>query len=127
MSQKARRDDESRKNSRRKLPAMYTLIRVKPRGNDRYCWTSHIYDISASGMRFELDQPLEPGTQIEIRAMLPGADHTTIRASGQVVRLHDDEDDLGPTRMGMCFEKFRHHTDRTRLSDYLGSAILRAA
>ena len=66
---------EQRSVQRLKLPPMYTLVRVRPAGTQRYCWTGHIYDISAAGMRFDLDQVLESGTIVEVRAMLPG--HTT--------------------------------------------------
>ncbi len=108
---------------------MYTLIRVKPSGDDRYRWTGHIYDISESGLRFELDQALEPGTEVEVRAMLPGSQHITINASGRVVRIHDDRDEHGPMRMGMTFDKFSRHVDHERLNGYLscGSTTLMAA
>lgn len=116
---------DGRQHARLKLPAMYTLVRVKVQGQERFAWTGYIYDISASGMRFELDAPLAPGTPIEVRAMLPGATHTTIQATGRVIRLHDEE--AGPVRMGMVFEKFVTHHDRRRLMDYLEGSGLRLA
>ncbi len=106
---------------------MYTLVRVRPHGQGRYCWTGHIYDVSAGGMRFELDQSLDPGTQIDVRAMLPGAHHITFNATGRIVRLHDDDDVSGPARMGMVFDEFRHGTDEDRLSQYLSDVGLKAA
>ena len=127
MSQLARRGAELRTEPRHKVPPMYTLLRVRPRGTGRYCWTGYIYDISVSGMRFDLDESLPVGTEVEVRAMLPGAYHTTIRASGHVVRLHDDEGDPGPTRMGLSFDQFHHHTDRSQLSEYLTNSLRRAA
>lgn len=113
---------EARVAPRLTLPAAYTLVRVKPEGGSRYRWTGHIYDISLSGMRFELDAPLPPGSQIEVRGMLPGMSHTTFRATGRVVRIHDDHDtDGGPTRMAMTFDKFQTSVDQRRLMDYLDS------
>jgi hypothetical protein len=106
---------------------MYTLVRVRPKGADRYCWTGYIYDISASGMRFELDTALPPGTEVEMRAMLPGNEQITFHATGSVVRIHDDRDEPGPARMGLVFEKFTRHVDRTRLIGYLEGSGLRAA
>jgi c-di-GMP-binding flagellar brake protein YcgR len=107
---------------------MYTLLRARPAGQDRYCWTGYIYDISATGMRFELDQALEPGTEIEVRGMLPAGRHTTFRAAGTVVRIHEDEETrLGPVRMGMRFTSFSREYERERLVDYLASAGLRRA
>jgi c-di-GMP-binding flagellar brake protein YcgR len=122
-----RRTAEARGSSRLKLPAMYTLVRAKARGGSRFTWTGHIYDLSTTGMRFELDQALDPGTEIEVRAMLPGSIHTTFRATGRVVRIHDDEW-IGPTRMAMIFDHFSHSVDRQRLADYLlGCGIRQAA
>jgi len=118
---------ESRDHTRLTLPAMYTLIRVRPTGKARYCWTGHIYDISESGMRFELDAPLAPDTYIDVRAMLPGNQHTTVSLSGHIVRLHDDADERGPVRMGMTFDRFAHAADRQRLIGYLHTSGLKAA
>ena len=106
---------------------MYTLVRVRPAGHDCYCWTGHIYDISETGMRFELDEQLPAGTKIEVCAMLPGCDHLTFSAVGCVVRLHDEEDERGPMRMGMVFESFQHQLDHQRLSHYLSDHGLQAA
>ena len=87
---------DQRQHPRIKVPAMYTLIRARVLGSNRYNWTGHIYDVSLGGVRFELDMPIEPGTQLEIRGMLPGAGHTTFRAIGRVVRVHSDASELGP-------------------------------
>ena len=108
---------EGRNTPRLRLPAMYTLVRVRPAGYPKFLWTGYIYDISTSGMRFELDVVLEPGTEIEVRAMLPGTNQVTFDACGKVVRIHDDEP--GPCRMGMTFDHFRHHADRRELHAYL--------
>ncbi|MEX0776496.1 MAG: PilZ domain-containing protein [Phycisphaeraceae bacterium] len=127
MSEPVARIAEARQAPRLKLPAMYTLVRVRPKGSDRYKWTGYIYDVSASGMRFELDYALEPGTEVEVRAMLPGAMQMTVHASGKVVRLHDDHDERGPMRMGMSFDQFGEHRDRRQLMDYLEHAGVKMA
>jgi len=64
---------------------------------------------------------------VEVRAMLPGAEHTTFHASGKVVRIHDESGDAGPVRMGMIFEKFVHHVDRRKLHNYLSNSGLQQA
>lgn len=110
---------ESRQSPRLKLPPMYTLVRVRAEGEERFRWTGYIYDISSSGMRFELDNALDTGTRVEVRAMLPGSPHTTFSAVGQIVRHHDDAEELGPRRMGVSFEQFAQPTDRRRLFAYL--------
>ncbi|MEQ9453232.1 MAG: PilZ domain-containing protein [Phycisphaeraceae bacterium] len=111
---------ETRREPRFSIPPMYTLLRARERGHKRYRWTGHIYDISLSGMRFELDSPLPNGQKVEIRGMLPGEHHTTFRATGHVVRQHGAEDnDPGPSRMALSFETFESQIDRRRLSEYL--------
>lgn len=118
----------SRDEPRLRLPAMYTLLRARPAGGDRYRWTGYIYDISITGMRFELDKALEPGAEIEVRGMLPAGRHTTFRAAGQVVRIHDDDESgIGPIRMAMTFDTFTHERERDRLLDYLHTSGLRSA
>ncbi len=110
---------EARRHPRLPVPAMYTLLRVRRVGDTTYRHTGYIYDISLSGMRFELDEPMEPGAAIEIRGMLPGDSHATIRATGHIVRVHEDEDAPGPVRMAMAFETFQNETDVRRLTSYL--------
>lgn len=118
---------EARGYPRLKVPAMYSLVRVRPAGGDRYLWTGHIYDVSLSGMRFELDHAVEPGTAVEVRGILPGQEHVTFRATGTVVRFHDEDAEPGPSRMGMNFDSFHNETDQTRLTDYLGDHGLKIA
>ena len=105
--------------SQLKVPPMYTLVRVRRAGDSRYRWAGHIYDISTTSMRFELDQALEPGTEIEVRGMLPGASHTTFQATGQVVRFQDEAQAPGPCRMAMVFSNFNSDNDELRLTTYL--------
>ena len=125
---------DQRQHPRVKVPAMYSLIRARVVGSNRYSWTGHIYDVSLGGVRFELDTPIEPGTQLEIRSMLPGSGHTTFRAVGRVARLHSDADEQGPAIMGLQFESFQSPMDRHRLEQYIDAraqaqqtAIRRAA
>ncbi|MEX0652839.1 MAG: PilZ domain-containing protein [Phycisphaeraceae bacterium] len=113
---------EHRAQPRLKVPAMYTLLRARLTGDERYRWTGYIYDISLDGMRFELDEAVEPGTELEFRAMLPGQSQVMFRAAGRIVRLHDHEPDertQGPVRMGMHFDRFVSLIDHRRLRDYL--------
>ena len=119
---------EARYEPRLKLPPMYTLLRARLVGDTRYRWTGYIYDISIHGMRFELDESLEPGTEIEVRAMLPAGRHATFRATGCVVRIHDEEETrFGPIRMAMRFDTFISQNERERLMRYLETSGLRIA
>lgn len=75
----------------------------------------HAYDISLGGVRYELDEPLAPGTCVEVEIQLPGA-ATPIRGSGQVVRVYDHEDDPGPRRQAVRLDRFVSDLDRQRLA-----------
>lgn len=114
-----------RSEPRLKLPAMYTLVRVRLPHEAHYRWTGHIYDISLDGMRFELDEPLEAGTAVEVRVMLPGRRHTLFRAAGSIVRQHDDHPEIAPVRLAMRFEGFGNSVDHYRLANYLAAAGLK--
>lgn len=114
---------ESRHHPRHALPAMYTHVRARIEGEAGFVRAGYIYDVSLSGMRFELDQALEPGTQVEARCMLPGQPHVMFTVTGRVVRHHDaEETPFGPTRLGLVFESFRRSTDRLRLEAYLNQS-----
>lgn len=98
---------------------MYTLVRVRLHGAKKFRWAGHVYDISSSGMRFELDGPVQPGTRIDARVILPGSQCATMTVCGHVVRYHDDADERGPMRMGMVFDTVAQSVDRRRLEQYL--------
>ncbi|MEM1097847.1 MAG: PilZ domain-containing protein [Planctomycetota bacterium] len=113
----AEASDDARAAPRASVPPMYTLLRAKRPGDERYPWAGHLYDVSMTGMRFELDEPLKTGEQIQLRAMLPGSEHVTIRVEGRVARMH--EDGPGPARMGLLIERFLGPHDRRKLTAYL--------
>jgi hypothetical protein len=86
----------------------------------------HVYDISASGVRIELDEALQPGESVVLNMDLPGGP-TSVKASASVIWVNDEQDDPGPRRMALRFTRFSDHADRDRLIDYLGSADRHAA
>ena len=57
--------------TRYNLPAAYTPVAVRLLHNEGFDLEGHAYDISVSGLRFELDRPVAPGTQIAMRIALP--------------------------------------------------------
>lgn len=109
---------ENRRAPRLKLPAAYTLVRVRMTGRERYTLTGHIYDISRTGLRIELDDGLPHGAQVEFRAMLPGESHVSFEASARVVRMHEDSPERGPVRMGLEIERL-DDADTIKLDRYL--------
>lgn len=74
----------------------------------------HGYDISLTGMRFELDEELAAGTEVDIE-LYPPAEHDPIRMRGTVVRVFASDDDPGPRRMAVQFTGFPSPRDRERL------------
>ncbi|MCC6580019.1 MAG: PilZ domain-containing protein [Phycisphaeraceae bacterium] len=121
MSLKLDHTAESRHHPRLRLPAMYTLLRARLQGETKFRRTGYVYDISHSGMRFELDDPIEPGSLLEVRVLLPGHQTTTFSAVGHVVRLHDDANEPGPVRMGLSFHRFATVADEQGLDQYIVS------
>ncbi|MFN3165814.1 MAG: PilZ domain-containing protein [Phycisphaeraceae bacterium] len=112
---------DQRQHPRIKVPALYTLVRARVLGSEKYTFTGHIYDVSVGGMRMGLDMPVETNTRLEVRGMLPGGGHTTFRAIGRVARIHSDANDRGPVILGVQFESFRSPMDRHRLSQYIAA------
>lgn len=115
-------------HTRYSLPSMYTEISVREMDSTEFTSTGHAYDISLGGMRFELDQAIEPGTPIAVRILLPGpsslrgTDRRAIFAMGHVVWT--EEDDLeqgGSVRMACVFHNFCQPGDEQRLLSQLSS------
>ena len=127
MENRPRSRAEFRQSSRLKLSPMYTYIRVRPHDSGEFCWTGHIYEVSDTGLRFELDQAVPLGTAVEVQATLPGRCSITANLSGRIVRYHDDPDDTGPIRLGMIIESFSTEEDRRLWLGYIRSSRLSEA
>lgn len=80
----------------------------------------HGYDISMSGMRFELDDELAAGTEVSVE-VYPPAEREPIRMRAVVVRVFAHDDDPGPRRMAVQFTAFERPEDRDRLARRLDS------
>jgi hypothetical protein len=85
----------------------------------------HIYDISEGGVRFELDEPLADGEVVLVEIALPGCQRL-IRAEGRIVRVNDADDDPGPRRMALRFDRFADEGSKAALTKYLGDGWLEA-
>ena len=111
---------------RYRLPAAYSAVTAH-RGQAAVSrLQGHVYDISASGVRIELDEALHPGECVVLNLDLPGAG-TSVNASASVVWINDTQDDPGPRRMALRFTSFSGRADRDRLIDYLGTVDRHAA
>lgn len=80
----------------------------------------HAYDVSLNGLRFELDEPLEEGSSVDIELHLPGL-LSSIRSKARVVRIFDEDGDNGPRRMAATFKSFHSPLDASRFTTHLGS------
>lgn len=120
-----------RRHRRFSLPPMYSAVTATRReGGQAGAVTSklygHVYDISAGGVRIELDVPLDPGESVVLLLDLPGT-WSEVEAWADVVWVHDAQDDPGPRRMALQFTEFTHPSDLQRLSHYLQTVARRAA
>jgi hypothetical protein len=86
----------------------------------------HAYDISSTGVRIELDCPLQPGETVGIHVDLPW-NGQQINAMADVIWVNDDEDDPGPRRMALQFKSFGDNMDAVRLDDLMATAATRVA
>jgi len=116
-----------RERARLKLPAMYTSVLVEPKAeNAAAAMSGHAYDISESGVRIELDEPLSVGQPVKLHLGLPGAAEQ-IDAAADVVWVHEADDDPGPRRMALRFTEFATPADYARLTSYLDIGAARLA
>ena len=118
---------DQRQYERFTLAPMYSCVTVRRVSKDKSQELhGHAYDISEAGVRFELDEAIDPGESIAVDLTLPGT-QTAVGATGDVVWVNDEIDDPGPRRLAIQFTEFRSEEDRFRLLNYLGSAQVRRA
>lgn len=110
------------------LPSMYTLVEARSLDSVLFRWKGHAYDLSEGGMRFELDEAIDPGTPIAVRLQLPGAQHLRfadrrpVYAFARVVWIEEEDvEQGGPIRMACVFNRFVLPGDEKRLRDRLSS------
>lgn len=116
-----------RAHERFTLTPMYTTVtairEASPFSGE---FEGHAYDISETGIRFELDEPLNTGEAVTLRLTLP-CESESVSVSGDVVWVNDADDDPGPRRMAVHFRGFHDQADRFRLLNYLGNGKMRRA
>lgn len=114
---------DRRRHERFSLRPMYTGIALRGPLEEGFPHEGHAYDISESGLRFELDRSIEPGTQVELKISLPGGGSDASReimASATIVWLADEEEP-GPAQMAAVFRRFACEEDHDRLVRHLAS------
>lgn len=110
------------------LRPMYTPVAVRLLENERFTLEGHAYDVSEGGIRFELDQPIAPGTPIAMQITLPVArgepeigPGRSVFVMGNVVWIDDSEP--GPVQMALVITRFVRLGDRERLLKRLTSGV----
>ncbi|QKK09131.1 MAG: PilZ domain-containing protein [Planctomycetota bacterium] len=120
---------DRRADTRFPLKPMYSGIEVKLTGEDQPVFEGHAYDISRSGVNFELDQAIQPGTPICLKLTLPewllglvdgDTDLTSVQIRGTVV-WQDDDGVPGPVRMAATFQSFNSVSERDLFLETLKS------
>ncbi|MEM1166210.1 MAG: PilZ domain-containing protein [Planctomycetota bacterium] len=118
---------DRRQHTRYALPSMYTDVAARTLEENTFDRSGHAYDLSLGGMRFELDRPLEPGSEIGVRIKLPAyglsfAERRPIFAMARVVWVNEDDlEQGGPIRMACVFRAFMQPGDRERIERALRS------
>lgn len=114
-----------RRHERFSLLPMYTPIEVRGAMDDSISLHGHAYDISEGGIRFELDEPVVPGTPICITLTLPGGEFAgqdrSVQVFANVIWVDDDQDEPGPVRMAAAFTRFARAGDLEKLMKQLSS------
>ena len=115
------------------LEPMYTPLAIGDLGEQSPLSNEgHAYDISEGGVRFEAEQPIPPGSTVQMRITLPNlSEHDlesnrTVLVTANVVWL-EDEDEPGPYKMAAIFRSFARVGDRERLLRQFASGRYRAA
>lgn len=83
----------------------------------------HAYDVSESGLKFELEQGIRVGEPLDLELHMPGAGGV-VRLTGRVVRVFDELDDPGPCRMAVQVDSFHNEAHRARLLGHIRSGYL---
>jgi hypothetical protein len=119
--------NDRRRHERLKLSPMYTSITARAYQRPaQHELQGHAYDVSESGIRIELDEPLEPGEPVTLQMQLAAAE-SDVFAAGRVVWINDAEDDPGPRRMAIEFTEFLDDDDRFSLMRFLRDGSLQQA
>lgn len=111
---------DRRRHTRFALQPMYSKVLVQPIDAPQRLLEGHAYDLSEGGVRFELDEPLEPGQRVAIRIDVPqtvserSTQRRAIFAFANVVWV-DDPDAIGPANMAAVFTQFARSDDAALL------------
>lgn len=112
---------ERRRHRRFSVLPQYSRIQVT-RTNGSVI-EGHVYDVSASGVRFECDDRLRLDEMVEFTIELPGS---TVPLSGKahVVRGSDEHESIGPWSAAVEIEHFQTRFQSASLARFLDQGYL---
>jgi len=88
--------------------------------------SGHVYDVSESGFRVEVDEAIKPGTAVTFALDLNGADET-VCGRGTVAWGYFDPIEPRTRRLALRVDAFVSDEDRARYRNLLRAAPLRKA
>lgn len=100
------------------LLPMYSRVTMRLLDGDAFEYEGHAYDISEAGLCFEIDRPVAVGTTVVLRIDLPMAlegEPRYIEVFSRIVRVDEDDVEVGPARMAAEFGRFARFGDKQRL------------
>jgi c-di-GMP-binding flagellar brake protein YcgR len=120
-----------RQHERVSVAPMYTHVGVTVTGSDDVM-EGHSYDVSEGGVQIELDDAIEPGTQVSIQLVLPLIERIRLADEERIVRVIGnvvwvDSSEPGPVRLAVVFTRFASEADRGRLVEQIAPRQRRAA
>ena len=88
--------------------------------------TGHVCDLSATGARLDLDEPVSEGQRLGVCLDLPGSGGD-IFTTARVVRVFDDELDPMACHVAIEFNRYLSEAHEARLQSFLGGCSRRMA
>ncbi|RNC81040.1 MAG: PilZ domain-containing protein [Phycisphaera sp.] len=126
-----------RKHDRFTLSPMYSRVTMRMLDQDEFHFEGHAYDISESGLKFEMDRPVEVGSNVMLRIDLPldihglpptGSKNRYIEVLARIAWLDEEDIEVGPAKMAAEFLRFVHFGDKERLiATFCTGRYMRAA
>ena len=112
------------------LSPMYTEVKVQRINDGRMAeLAGYAYDISEGGLRVELDQRLQTGEHVNVTLSFPGAadGDDAVQLACEAVWVNDELDDPIMPRMALRIMKYLGDSSHSRLLQFIGSGVARAA
>jgi len=126
---------DRRRFARFVLDPGYAPVSIRLLDSDRFDIEANAIDLSETGIRFEADRPIEPGTAVAMQITLPSDAHDdpgpgrSIFVFANIVWLAEDDEEFsaGFARQAAVITRFARAGDRERLIKRFGTGRYRIA